>query len=132
MIQKTKMERGKTIGLLQSVPLISFWYDHVLRLIMGKIVTTTGDLLDAALQQAEKMTQRGQEIQRIGRDLAIENMEKLDEYKSDLHENYLKGIRNWRESCGGSATASSVMSPPMMIKESENLYHHHMAVEDVD
>lgn len=66
---------------------------------MGKLVTTTGDLLDAALQQAEKMTQRGQDIQRIGRDLAIENMEKLDVYKSDLHENYLKGIRNWRESC---------------------------------
>ncbi|KAI7892420.1 uncharacterized protein EV154DRAFT_505085 [Mucor mucedo] len=86
-------------GLLQSVPLISFWYDHVLRLIMGKLVTTTGDLLDAALQQAEKMTQRGQDIQRIGRDMAIENMEKLDVYKSDLHENYLKGIRNWRESC---------------------------------
>ncbi|OAD03588.1 hypothetical protein MUCCIDRAFT_156186 [Mucor lusitanicus CBS 277.49] len=46
---------------------------------MGKIVTATGDLLDAAIQQAEKMTVRGQEIQRIGRDLAIENMEKLDE-----------------------------------------------------
>jgi hypothetical protein len=92
---------------------------------MGKIVTTTGDLLDAALQQAEKMTERGQKIQRIGRDLAIENMEKLDEYKSDLHENYLKGIKNWRESC--------IMDQQGLIKESEGgLYHHHMVVDDVD
>ncbi|EIE89481.1 hypothetical protein RO3G_14192 [Rhizopus delemar RA 99-880] len=63
---------------------------------MGKIVTATGDLLDAAIQQAEKMTLRGQQIQRIGRELAIENIEKLDEYKSELHENYIKGIQQWR------------------------------------
>ncbi|RCH89959.1 hypothetical protein CU098_000126, partial [Rhizopus stolonifer] len=103
-------------GILQSVPLVSFWYDHVLRLIMGKLVTTTGDLLDAAIQQAEKMTLRGQEIQRIGRDLAIENMEKLDEYKLDLHENYLKGIRNWRESCIDDMDYST--GSPYLIKES--------------
>lgn len=88
---------------------------------MGKLVTTTGDLLDAALQQAEKMTQRGQDIQRIGRDLAIENMEKLDVYKSDLHENYLKGIRNWRESC--------TLDDHQMMKEGL-LYQ--TIVEDVD
>ncbi|KAI8090549.1 hypothetical protein BDF21DRAFT_357170 [Thamnidium elegans] len=110
-------------GLLQSVPLISFWYDHVLRLIMGKIVTTTGDLLDAALQQAEKMTQRGQDIQIIGRNLAIENMEKLDEYKTDLHENYLKGIRNWRESCTLEQDNNHMIN-------NEYLYSH--MVEDVD
>lgn len=64
--------------------------------MMGKIVTATGDLLDAAIQQAEKMTLRGQQIQRVGRELAIENIEKLDEYKSELHENYIKGIQQWR------------------------------------
>ncbi|ORX50121.1 hypothetical protein DM01DRAFT_1308387 [Hesseltinella vesiculosa] len=84
-------------GLIQSVPLISFWYNHVLRVMMGKLVTTTGDLLDAAIQHAHKMSLRGREIQRLGRDLAIENMEKLEEYRSNLHENYLEGIRGWRE-----------------------------------
>ncbi|KAI8644032.1 hypothetical protein BD408DRAFT_413953 [Parasitella parasitica] len=123
-------------GLIQSVPLISFWYDHVLRLIMGKIVTATGDLLDAAIQQAEKMTVRGQEIQRIGRDLAIENMEKLDEYKSDLHENYLKGIRSWRESCV-LEDIDDFSEPPIpssyLVKEYDGREsRHHMAVDDVD
>ncbi|KAI8143043.1 hypothetical protein BJV82DRAFT_613263 [Fennellomyces sp. T-0311] len=84
-------------GLIQSVPLISFWYNHILRVIMGKLVTATGDLLDAALRHAHKMSMRGREIQRRSRDLAIENMEKLDEYRANLHENYLEGIRGWRE-----------------------------------
>jgi hypothetical protein len=98
---------------------------------MGKIVTATGDLLDAALQQADKMTQRGQDIQRIGRDLAIENMEKLDEYRSDLHGNYLRGIRNWRESCVDEMDGYSSFHPPSssyLIKESS----HHLIIEDID
>ncbi|KAI8099775.1 uncharacterized protein BX664DRAFT_254028 [Halteromyces radiatus] len=93
-----KQEDSWTLeGLIQSVPLISFWYNHVLRVVMGKLVTATGDLLDAALQHAQKMSMRGREIQRLGRDLAIENMEKLDEYRANLHENYLEGVRGWRE-----------------------------------
>ncbi|KAI9491916.1 hypothetical protein BDB00DRAFT_745253, partial [Zychaea mexicana] len=84
-------------GLIQSVPLISFWYNHILRVVMGKLVTATGDLLDAALRHAHKMSVRGREIQHRSRDLAIENMEKLDEYRASLHDNYLEGIRGWRE-----------------------------------
>ncbi|KAI8985327.1 hypothetical protein BDB01DRAFT_787643 [Pilobolus umbonatus] len=111
-------------GLLQSVPLLSFWYDHVLRLIMGKLVTTTGDLLDAAIQQAEKMTLRGQEIQRFGRDLAIENIDKLDDYKMDMHENYIRGIKNWRDSCSYEEYDEN---PYMPIKEPGQL-----VVEEID
>ncbi|KAI9245269.1 hypothetical protein BY458DRAFT_560844 [Sporodiniella umbellata] len=84
-------------GLLQSVPLISFWYDHVVRLTMGKLVTSTGDLLDTAIQQAEKLSVRKQQIQRIGRELALENIEKLDEYKTELHAGYIKSLQHWRK-----------------------------------
>ncbi|KAI9310982.1 hypothetical protein BX666DRAFT_2002290 [Dichotomocladium elegans] len=84
-------------GLLQSMPLISFWYNEILRTVMGKLVTATGDLLDAALRHANKISNRGREIQSRSRDLAIENMEKLDEYRANLHENYLEGIRGWRD-----------------------------------
>ncbi|KAI9473724.1 MAG: hypothetical protein EXX96DRAFT_315529 [Benjaminiella poitrasii] len=85
-------------GLLQSVPLVSFWYNHVVRLMMGKLVTTTGDILDAAIDQAQKLVMQAQELQRMGRDMAIDSMEKLDEYKSEMHVNYLQGVKNWRES----------------------------------
>ncbi|KAF7725145.1 hypothetical protein EC973_000397 [Apophysomyces ossiformis] len=93
-----KQEDSWTVeGVIQSVPLVSFWYNHVLRVMMGKILTTTGDLLDAALTHAQKMSLRGREIQRVGRDMAVENMEKLEEYRASLHENYLEGMRGWRE-----------------------------------
>lgn len=85
------------IGLIQSMPLISFWYNQILRVVMGKLVTATGDLLDAALRHAHKMSMRGREIQRRSQDLARENLEKLEEYRANLHENYLEGIRGWRE-----------------------------------
>ncbi|KAI8070228.1 hypothetical protein BDF21DRAFT_344805 [Thamnidium elegans] len=93
-----KQEDSWTLeGLLQSVPLISFWYNNVLRVVMGKLMTTTGDILDSAVNHAQKMSMQSKEIQQIGHDLAIENLEKLDEYRSDLRVNYLEGIKNWQE-----------------------------------
>ncbi|CEG65341.1 hypothetical protein RMATCC62417_02144 [Rhizopus microsporus] len=83
--------------LVQSVPLISFWYNNVLRVVMGKIMTTTGDILDSALTHAQKMTFRSKEIQRLGHEIAIENMEKLEEYQADLKDNYIEGLRAWKE-----------------------------------
>ncbi|CDS07117.1 hypothetical protein LRAMOSA09640 [Lichtheimia ramosa] len=81
-------------GLLQALPLISFWYTRIFRVLMGLLLTTLGDLLDAALGHAHKMSARGREIQRQSRDLA---MEKLEEYRVNLHENYLNRIRSWRQ-----------------------------------
>ncbi|GAA5802211.1 hypothetical protein HPULCUR_007674 [Helicostylum pulchrum] len=65
--------------------------------VMGKLMTTTGDILDSAVNHAQKMSMQSKEIQQIGHDLAIENLEKLDEYRSDLRVNYLEGIKNWQE-----------------------------------
>jgi hypothetical protein len=96
--EKKSLPRFIQIGLLQSVPLISFWYNHVLRVVMGKLLTTTGDILDSAVNHAQKMSMQSREIQRISQDLAIENLGKLDEYKSDLKINYLEGLKNWKES----------------------------------
>ncbi|KAI9356604.1 hypothetical protein BD770DRAFT_389688 [Pilaira anomala] len=93
-----KQEDSWTLeGLLQSVPLISYWYNNVLRVVMGKLMTTTGDILDSAVNHAQKMSMQSREIQQIGHDLAIENLEKLDEYRSDLRVNYLEGLKNWQE-----------------------------------
>ncbi|KAH8555183.1 hypothetical protein BGW37DRAFT_418219 [Umbelopsis sp. PMI_123] len=41
-------------GLISSVPLISFWYDNVVRVVMGKLLTTAGDVLHSAVIQAQK------------------------------------------------------------------------------
>ncbi|CAO3681765.1 unnamed protein product [Umbelopsis ramanniana] len=65
-------------GLISSVPLISFWYDNVVRVVMGKLLTTAGDVLHSAVIQAQKMSLHGREIQRLGQQIA---QEKLDEYR---------------------------------------------------
>ncbi|KAI7900688.1 uncharacterized protein BX663DRAFT_517266 [Cokeromyces recurvatus] len=120
-----KQEDSWTLeGLLQSVPLVSFWYNHVVRLMVGKIVTATGDILDAAIDQAQKIILQAQEIQRIGRDMAIDSMEKLDEYKAEMHANYLQGVQNWRESY---IMTSSHHDDTSVITEKENPLHHHSA-----
>lgn len=79
------------------MPLISFWYNQVLRVVMGKLVTTTGDILDLAFKHVQKITLHGKDIQFLGRNFAMENMERLDTYRSNLHENYLKGVREWQD-----------------------------------
>ncbi|KAI7874045.1 hypothetical protein K492DRAFT_169684 [Lichtheimia hyalospora FSU 10163] len=81
-------------GILQSLPLISFWYTNIFRVVMGLLMTTLGDLLDSALGHAHKMSARGREIHRQSYDLT---RERLDEYRVNLHENYLDRIRHWRQ-----------------------------------
>ncbi|ORZ25751.1 hypothetical protein BCR42DRAFT_457955 [Absidia repens] len=93
-----KQEDSWTLeGLIQSMPLISFWYNHVLRVVMGKLVTTTGDLLGAAFQQVQKMTIHGHDIQHLSHQFAMENKEKLDTHRSNLQEYYLRGVHEWNE-----------------------------------
>ncbi|KAI9004867.1 hypothetical protein CLU79DRAFT_782266 [Phycomyces nitens] len=57
-------------GLFSSVPLLSFWYDRVLRVMMGKFMSTTGEILHLATETAQVMAQRSQEIELNGRQLA--------------------------------------------------------------
>ncbi|CAO3656940.1 unnamed protein product [Mucor fragilis] len=52
-------------GLIQSVPLVSFWYNHVLRVVMGKLLTTTGDIINSAIQQAHKISKQQQHRHRM-------------------------------------------------------------------
>ncbi|KAI8373880.1 hypothetical protein BD560DRAFT_393848 [Blakeslea trispora] len=80
-------------GLLQSVPLVSYWYDHILRMLMGKILSAAGDIVDSAISHAQKMSMQGREIQQFGQELAIENMERLEEYRVDLETHYLEGLK---------------------------------------
>ncbi|KAI9012680.1 hypothetical protein CLU79DRAFT_709028 [Phycomyces nitens] len=93
-----KQEDSWTVeGLIQSLPLVSFWYSRILRVLVGKLVTTAGDLIDASMTHARKMSRRGKEIERIGNDVALDHMERLEEYRASLEANYVQGVRGWRE-----------------------------------
>ncbi|RCI02245.1 hypothetical protein CU098_009291 [Rhizopus stolonifer] len=101
-------------GLLQSVPLVSYWYNNVLRVVMGKLLTTAGDIVDSSISYAQKMSIQGREIQHYGHELAIENMEKLEEYRSGLETHYLEGLKNWKQDSYLPSSIDDALSP---IKE---------------
>lgn len=83
------------LGLLESIPVISFCYNRILRFTLGKLIIATGDLLDAAYLQADKMTSQGQELHRIGLEMARENRERLSAYRTQLQENYMRARQNY-------------------------------------
>ncbi|KAH8550488.1 hypothetical protein BGW37DRAFT_407238, partial [Umbelopsis sp. PMI_123] len=74
LLKIARHEESWTIdGLLQSVPLVSFWYDHVVRVLMGRLLAATGGLIHYATDTAQLFAQRGQEIEQSPRQLAQEN-----------------------------------------------------------
>lgn len=46
------------VGLLQAVPLISFWYEHVVRVMMGKAISSTGEIIHSAVETAHLLSVR--------------------------------------------------------------------------
>ncbi|KAI7885857.1 hypothetical protein K492DRAFT_203665 [Lichtheimia hyalospora FSU 10163] len=45
-------------GLIQAVPLISFWYEHVVRVMMGKAISSTGEIIHSAVETAHLLSHR--------------------------------------------------------------------------
>ncbi|RUS29618.1 hypothetical protein BC938DRAFT_480442, partial [Jimgerdemannia flammicorona] len=78
--------------LIQSVPLISFWYDKIVRVVMGKLITSTGDFLYSAVEAADKMTAKGREIHQLGVEIASDNINRLHEYRENLQVNFNTGV----------------------------------------
>ncbi|KAI9322471.1 hypothetical protein BX666DRAFT_1845367, partial [Dichotomocladium elegans] len=42
-------------GILQAVPLISLWYEHVVRVMMGRLLTSTGEVIHSAAETAHHL-----------------------------------------------------------------------------
>ncbi|RCH90089.1 hypothetical protein CU098_001444, partial [Rhizopus stolonifer] len=87
LLKVYKQEDSWTLeGLIQAIPIVSFWYNHVLRVFMGKLLATTGDILNSAYMHANKITSQSKEMQQLGQGLTVENLQRL-EYDS----------RSWKE-----------------------------------
>jgi hypothetical protein len=63
------LEKLLDLGILSSLPLISFWYNHVLRKMMGKMMTFTGETVQTAAATASLLVSRHREL-----DLARRNI----------------------------------------------------------
>lgn len=83
-----KQEENWTLeGLLQSVPLLSWWYEKVVRVIMGKVVTNTGDFLYAATQTANRISNRSRELHITTNEISKQVGDRVHQYREDLQTN---------------------------------------------
>ncbi|KAF9925055.1 hypothetical protein FBU30_005104 [Linnemannia zychae] len=56
-------------GIVQSVPLLGWWYDHVVRNILGSMLTSAGGFLHTANQTTGYLQFRAEEVQKISNDI---------------------------------------------------------------
>lgn len=59
-------------GLIQSVPLINWWYDNVVRVVMGDLFTRVGSFLNTANEATYKLTENSHEAISQGQTKALE------------------------------------------------------------
>lgn len=75
-------------GIMNSIPILSFWYDRVVRTMVGKLLTATGEAVYTATETASLLIQRSKEIEEARRRLELERknreqlMLSLNEYTS--------------------------------------------------
>ncbi|SAM05647.1 hypothetical protein [Absidia glauca] len=60
-------------GLLESIPLLSRWYDYVLRTMAGRLLVYSGQMLHSANETAQLLNERDLEIEEATKRLAQEN-----------------------------------------------------------
>lgn len=76
---ETHQEHWSIEGLLKTIPVVSFWYDHVVRTVMGKILTLTGEAVYTATETASLLLKRNREIEQVRRRLLEEDYLDPDE-----------------------------------------------------
>ncbi|KAG0232125.1 hypothetical protein B0O80DRAFT_494213 [Mortierella sp. GBAus27b] len=59
-------------GIVQSMPLLGWWYDHIVRNMLGTVLTSAGGFLHTANQTSGYLQYRAGEIQKISTEI-IEN-----------------------------------------------------------
>ncbi|KAG1444413.1 hypothetical protein G6F46_012512 [Rhizopus delemar] len=87
-----KQEDSLTLeGLIQCMPIMSFWYNHVLRAIAGKILVSTGDIFESALVYAQSITLQSQKIQMLTSGSEIKHSD------LDPRHDYILRSKEWKE-----------------------------------
>ncbi|KAI9277817.1 hypothetical protein BY458DRAFT_504148 [Sporodiniella umbellata] len=56
-------------GIINSIPIISFWYDRIIRTMMGRLLTATGEAVYTATETASLLVKRSKEIEEAKRKL---------------------------------------------------------------
>ncbi|KAG2195975.1 hypothetical protein INT47_011480, partial [Mucor saturninus] len=66
---ETHEEHWTIEGILKAIPFVSFWYDHVVRTMIGKLLAATGEAVYTATETASLLVSRSREIEEARRKL---------------------------------------------------------------
>lgn len=66
---ETHQEQWTIEGILKAIPFVSFWYDHVVRTMIGKLLSATGEAVYTATETASLLVLRSKEIEEAKRRL---------------------------------------------------------------
>jgi hypothetical protein len=83
-----KQEDNWTLeGLIRSVPLINWWYENVVRAMVGNMVTNMGSFLASANRATSQLTIAANHIHQHGGDAVVEGQNRAYKYGSDIANN---------------------------------------------
>ncbi|CAG8542803.1 15815_t:CDS:2 [Funneliformis caledonium] len=108
-----KQEDNWTLeGLINSVPLINWWYENVVRVYVGHMVTSVGSFLATANQATSRLTIAANDIRQHSGEAMSQGQDRALQYGHDLANNVSSVISKTKESIG--------------IKGLENQQHYYM------
>ncbi|KAF9111302.1 hypothetical protein BGX27_005115 [Mortierella sp. AM989] len=71
-------------GLVQSMPLIGWWYDHVVRNVLGAVLTSAGGFLHTANQTTGYLQFRAEEVQKISTEIIEKSSAEIQQRSKEM------------------------------------------------
>ncbi|GAN08464.1 hypothetical protein MAM1_0206d07976 [Mucor ambiguus] len=83
---ETHQEQWTIEGVLKAIPFVSFWYDHVVRTMIGKLLSATGEAVYTATETASLLVLRSKEIEEAKRRLESGAYVVIDDNDDDIDQ----------------------------------------------
>ncbi|ORZ07060.1 hypothetical protein BCR41DRAFT_360553 [Lobosporangium transversale] len=71
-------------GIVQSMPLLGWWYDHIVRNILGSVLTSAGGFLHTANQTTEYLQFRAEEVQKISAEIIEKSSVEIQQRSKEM------------------------------------------------
>ncbi|KAI7906101.1 uncharacterized protein BX663DRAFT_498784 [Cokeromyces recurvatus] len=105
----THEEHWSIEGILKAIPIVSFWYDHVVRTMIGKLLSATGEAVYTATETASLLVLRSKEIEETRRRLEAGEYTVIDNNK-EYHQEVLMLKMNNNLTTSSLSTATNTNS----------------------
>ncbi|KAG0370762.1 hypothetical protein BGZ54_004263 [Gamsiella multidivaricata] len=71
-------------GIVQSMPLLGWWYDHVVRNVLGSVLTSAGGFLHTANQTSGYLQFRAEEVQKLSTEIIEKSSAEIQQRSKEM------------------------------------------------